>query len=229
MVLRVRTEEGRRNPEVVIRYALMRSNVEELPDSVERWGEMGINRIDSSYLAVCNGIDPQESLFFHQELMERVFVEARRVAVRYPGLTLNLPQTLREAAVQKAKPKKCKAPWSFVKIDTDGRVLPCYRAWEALSMGKVYDADGAAFGDIWNSVDYQALRRSVNDDGATKHFPYCGRCEYRYGWSDIHQHVGYEEWADTVAPAVPQGVVIDHRREKRTVPGAKGDPASPIG
>ena len=227
MVLRVRDEEGKEHPQIVIRYALMRSNIEELPDAVERWGEMGIHTLDTSYLAVCNGIDSQESLYFHQDLMERVFAEARRVAARYPGLHVNLPQTVREARAQKLKPKKCKAPWSFVKIDTDGRVLPCYRAWEALSMGKVYDEDGIAFSDIWNSQAYQALRRTVNDDGAEKQFPYCGRCEYRYGWGDLHQHVGYEEWAETVAPVVPDAVAVDHRREKRAVPGAKGEPVPP--
>ncbi len=227
MVLRVRDEEGKQYPQIVIRYALMRSNLEELPAAVERWGEMGIHTIDTGYLAVCNGIDTQESLYFHQDLMERVFADARRVAARYPNLSLNLPQLIRDAAVQKENPKKCKAPWSFVKIDTDGRVLPCYRAWEALSMGKVYDADGTPFSDIWNSEPYQALRRTVNDDGVDKMFPYCGRCEYRYGWGDIRQHVGYSEWAETVASVVPDAAVLDHRREKRPVPGAKGEALPP--
>jgi radical SAM protein with 4Fe4S-binding SPASM domain len=211
MVLRVREEERKRYPSIVIRYALMRSNIEELPAAVERWGEMGISAIDSNYLAVCNGIDHQESLFFHQELMERVFAEARRVKERYPGMQLNLPRTIREE--QAAPTKRCKAPWNFVKIDTDGRVLPCYRAWEAMSMGKVYDDDGISFDEIWNSEDYQALRRTVNDDTTTKYFPYCSRCEYRFGWGDLNQHLGYEEWADAVAPDGSRE--LDHRRSKR--------------
>lgn len=227
MVIRVRDEEGKEYPQIVARYALMRSNLEELPATVERWGEMGVHTLDASYLAVCNGIDSNESLYFHQELMEKVFAEARKVAARYPRLHLNLPQPVREAREQKLKPKKCKAPWSFVKIDTDGRVLPCYRAWDALSMGKVYDDDGIPFSEIWNSPAYQALRKTVNDDGADKHFPYCNRCEYRYGWGDLHQHVGYSEWGETVATAAPEAAAIDHRREKRPVPGAKGEAIPP--
>src|SRR5438128_7126899 len=62
MVLRVREEERKREPRTIIRYALMRSNVEELPDAVGRSGEMGIDRMDCGYLAVCTGIDPEESL-----------------------------------------------------------------------------------------------------------------------------------------------------------------------
>src|SRR5207237_1265511 len=83
-----------RYPRTIIRSALMRSNVEELPDAVARWGDMGIDRMDCGYLAVCNGIDPQESLYFHQDLMSRAFAEARRAAARYPRLRLNLPPTV---------------------------------------------------------------------------------------------------------------------------------------
>lgn len=215
MLLRVRKEEGKRAPGIVIRYALMRSNIEELPSAVERWGELGIDRLDTSYLGVCNGIDRNESLYFHQDLMIRVFEEARRVAARYPGLTVNLPQTVAQAIERKKNPTNCKAPWGFVKIDTDGRVLPCYRAWDALDMGKVYDADGVPFADLWNSERYQELRRTVNDDSGEKHFPYCARCEYRFGWGDLEQHVGYEEWADTVAPLAARDDKVDHRRDKR--------------
>jgi radical SAM protein with 4Fe4S-binding SPASM domain len=113
-----------------------------------------------------------------------------------------------------AAPTKCKAPWRFVKIDTDGRVLPCYRAWEAISMGKVYD-DGVPFADIWNNERYRELRRTVNDDAVAKSFPYCARCDYRYGWGDLRQHLGFEHWAETVAPALPSGTsAIDHRRDR---------------
>ena len=216
MVLRVRAEERKREPRTIIRYALMRSNVEELPDAVERWGEMGIDRMDCGYLAVCNGIDPQESLYFHQDLMSRVFAEARRAAARYPRLRLNLPPTVRDEQPKREHPARCRAPWRFVKIDTDGRILPCYRAWEAINMGKVYDGDGLAFHDIWNSDKYQALRRTVNDDTVKKSFPFCARCDYRYGWGDLAQHLGFEEWAETVAPEVPDtGQAIDHRRDRR--------------
>jgi radical SAM protein with 4Fe4S-binding SPASM domain len=216
MVLRVREEEEKTEPRIIIRYALMRSNLEELPAAVERWGKLGIDKMDTGYLAVCNGIDHQESLYFHQELMQEVFAEARRVAARYPRLSLVLPATVAEEAKRKTDPKRCKAPWRFVKIDTDGRVLPCYRAWEAISMGKVYDDDGERFDDLWNSEKYQALRRTVNDDGAEKSFPYCSRCDYRYGWGDLAQHLGFEQWADAVAPQVTETPRdIDHRRDRR--------------
>jgi len=142
---------------------------------------MGIDRLDGGYLSLANGIDHQESLYFHQPLAEEVFREARRVGARYPRLTLNLPPLVRDELPKQDHPSACLAPWRFVKIDTNGQVLPCYRAWEGISMGKVYDDDGTPFRQIWNSPAYQALRRTVNDDGREKSFAYCGRCEFRYG------------------------------------------------
>jgi radical SAM protein with 4Fe4S-binding SPASM domain len=225
MVCRVREEEGKREPRTIVRYALMRSNIEELPDAIERWGEMGIDRLDCGYLAVCNGMDHAESLYFHQDLMQRVFAEARRVASHYPGLSVSFPRTVEEDKARRAAPLKCKAPWRFVKIDTDGRVLPCYRAWEAISMGNVYD-NGTPFADIWNNQQYRDLRRTVNDDTGQKSFPYCSRCDYRYGWGDLAQHLGFEDWADAVAPALGTKP-IDHRRDRRAVPPVQAGTTPP--
>ncbi len=218
MLLRIRREENKSEPRTIVRYALMRSNIEELPDAVERWGEMGIDKIVCNYLAVCNGIDHDESLYFHQELMEKVFAEALRIAAHFPRLRLNLPPTVREEQIHTTRPKNCKAPWRFVKIDTDGRVLPCYRAWEAINMGQVYE-DGAPFRDIWNNQKYRDLRRTVNDDSGEKAFSYCSRCDYRYGWGELAQHLGYEEWPEAVAADLPdKTMVIDHRRDHHAAP-----------
>ena len=63
MLLRLRHEEGRRLPRIVIRYALMRSNIEELPAAVRHWGEKGIDRIDCGYLSLANAMERDESLF----------------------------------------------------------------------------------------------------------------------------------------------------------------------
>jgi len=79
-------------------------------------------------------------------------------------------------------------------------------------MGKVYDQDGRPFSELWNSEQYQALRGTVNDDSVEKFFPYCSRCDYRYGWGELRQHLGYEEWAQAVG-LTPEHV--DHRRDPR--------------
>lgn len=215
MVQRIRDEEGKSFPTITIRYALMRSNVEELPDAVDYWGKAGASRLNCGYLSLANGISRDESLFFHQDLTERVFAEARKVASRYPNLVVNLPALVREEIGKREQPSRCQAPWTFVMINPDGSVLPCYRAFEGISMGSIYGETAVPFNEIWNSTGYQALRRSVNDDSGPKHYSYCGTCEMRYGWGFEEAHLGDVTWKQVVAQQRPELVTIDHRRIRK--------------
>lgn len=213
MLLRLREQERSQDRGVVIRYALMRRNIEELPAAVRYWGERGIDRVDTGYLSIANGIDPQESLFYHQDLMKRVFDEAKKVAEGYPSLMLRLAPTVDDEREKESSPERCSAPWDFVMIDTSGNVLPCYRAFEAISMGNVYGAEGLPFDQIWNSPDYRELRRTVNDDSCEKHHPYCKVCENRFGWGRVGAHLGDETWNKVVFEGVEDAPAIDHRRK----------------
>ena len=212
LLLRLRDQRRGARPEVVVRYALMRRNLEELPDAVAYWGERGIERLDTGYLNLANGIDRDESLFFHQELMARVFERARHVAQGYPGLTLSLPPTVAEEQAKQRRPTRCSAPWDFVMIDASGRVLPCYRAFEALHMGQLHDPGSPGFDAIWNGPAYRELRRTVNDDGCRKAYAYCAVCERRRGWGQLDVHLGDETWAALAYPDPQQGTAPDHRR-----------------
>ncbi len=212
MVLRLRRELGRRDPGIVIRYAIMRRNIEELPAAVRYWGERGVQRIDASYLALANEMDEQESLFHHQELMVEVFGRARDEAADFPAMQLALPNTVADEAEKLASPSACRAPWEFVMIDSTGRVLPCYRAFEAIHMGALHGPDAQPFDQIWNSADYQALRGTVNDDSAKKHFSYCSVCEYRYGWGRSEPHLGDGTWMRAALGADGEPLHVDHSR-----------------
>lgn len=194
MFIRICNEKGKRSPSIHINYALMRSNIEELPDAVRYWGKMGIAALHCGYVSICRDIDQNESLYFHQELTEQVFKEARRIAAHYPNFILYLPHTLRQEQDKKHVPKKCACPWRFVMIDCDGRVFPCYRSWGAITMGNIYKTNSDFMKNIWNNSTYQALRRTTNNDTLKKHFPYCAVCEVRFGWENLTSHLGDETW-----------------------------------
>ncbi len=214
-LIRLRTELGKTKPEITVRYALMRMNVEELPKAIERWGKMGINNLDCGYLAIANGISHDESLFFHPELTERVFREARAVAAKHPNLKVNLPELVPDQVKYLSEPMKCTLPWHFVGIDTNGNILPCYRAFEALAMGNIYRDEIPDFDKVWNSEAYQALRATVNNDGTDKrYYPYCSRCENRIGWGTEAPHFGDETWIEAVNEGREDLIQIDHRRSK---------------
>ena len=152
MLLRIRNNENKRYPRTTIRYAAMKSNIEELPDAVDQWGRMGIDTIDCSYLSLANDVDPQQCLYYHQDLTKRVFKEAKKVAGKYSTLTLNLPPLVEEDVNKLDNPVRCRAPWGFVYIDTNGQVLPCYAAFEALRFPSIYGDRGANFEPIYSQL-----------------------------------------------------------------------------
>ncbi|MCP4666434.1 MAG: radical SAM protein [Deltaproteobacteria bacterium] len=215
MLARIREEEGGKQPEIEIRYALMHSNIKELPQAVRYWGEMGINRMDCFYLSLCNDIDHHESLYFHQDLMEQVFNDAREVASDYSHLTLHLPPTIHQEQPKQHAPVKCASPWSFVKVETDGRIFPCYKSWGVISMGNIYDDNGRLFKEIWNGPQYQALRRTANDDTLPKHYSYCSVCQRRFGMGNKAIHLGDETWLDHIRDTSEKAKVIASRARSR--------------
>jgi hypothetical protein len=89
--------------------------------------------------------------------------------------------------------------------------MPCYRTFEALRLGKLYNDGNDSFSGIWNSQPYQNLRRTVNDDSVEKYFPYCKKCENRCGWASEKVHLGDKHWTDVLGPNwLPVG--FDHKR-----------------
>ena len=211
--LRRRAEQA--EPGIVIRYALMRRNIEELPEAMRYWGERGATRLDCGYLVLANGIEREESLFFHQDLMQRIFDEAREVASHFPETELRLPPSVLEDQAKAHKPVSCKAPWDFVMVDTSGTILPCYRSFEALQMGNILEPDAPTFEELWNSPAYQALRNTVNQSGPKVEggYGYCRVCENRYGWSSLDVHLGDETWIKQAFGDGEAGLGIDHRRK----------------
>lgn len=218
MVIRLREEMRKKNPTITIRYALMRSNIEELSDAIRQWGDMGIERLECGYLSLANGMDRNLSLYYHQDLMKRCFDEARAVAEQYRGLHLSLPDLISDDQ-QRTEPNKCEYPWDFIMIDTNGEVMPCYRAFEALRFPSLYEEterDGSTtaatpFKEIWNSEKYQRLRATVNDESSDRFFSYCEKCEHRCGWGREEAHLGDDTWFDVLAPQLVE-LEINHQR-----------------
>jgi radical SAM protein with 4Fe4S-binding SPASM domain len=220
MVARIREEEGKKRQKIGIRYALMRSNINELPDAIRYWGELGIDELVCNYVSLCNNIDHQESLYFHQEVTEQIFNEAKKVASNYPNLFLLLPHSIQlEQEKQKEhSPVKCDAPWRFVYIDTDGQIMPCYRSLGLVKMGNLYDEeDNQPFKKLWNSIQYRELRSSVNNDNLDKFLPYCSVCEARFGMGSKESHLGDERWFQYIGDPSEKSKLLAHRSRSRVL------------
>ena len=167
------------SPSVHIRYSVMKKNIEELPDLIRQAGAWGVEKVTVSYLNVANKMDKNESLYYHPELKKRYFEESVRVAKE-----LNVQLGMPESEPEEARVVKCSFPWSFMKIDPDGAVRFCYKAWEH-PIGNFFDTK--KFGHLWNNRHYQLIRKTVNSD--RPYFKYCSVCNIRTGCNAEASHI----------------------------------------
>lgn len=173
---RVKAELGRAYPEVELRYAAMRSNVEELPEIFAICARHGIRAVHVNYLNLANDVSPDEALINHPELTAACFARAREEASRH-GINLTLPPL----ADGPEAVGGCSFPWLFMQIDSDGHVRHCYKAW-AQSLGSV--ASGAV--KIWHGDDYRKVRATMHTE--RPYFPYCRVCSIRSGETSPQAH-----------------------------------------
>lgn len=165
---------------LLIRCAVMKSNIEELPDLVRKSAAWGMDELRVCYLNVANELDKDESLFFSPDLANDIFTASAKIA-KEVKLRLLLPDPL----VGKNLIKKCRFPWEFIKIDPDGSVRFCYKAWDH-PIGNIFEN---RFFDVWNNAQYQRIRKTVN--GEKPYFKYCRICSWRCGYALESSHIQY--------------------------------------
>jgi MoaA/NifB/PqqE/SkfB family radical SAM enzyme len=163
-------------PRLSIRYVVMRSNVEEMPEIFKLCAQHGVYLVNIKYLEVTNDLEADESLFHHPLLVAQAFAEARRRAKEW-GIILKLPPL----PDQNNRTHRCLNLWQFCQIDTDGSIRPCYRSWRQ-RLG--FFDDG--FTSIWRGKNYQKLRNTVDSDAPF--FPYCRFCYKNQGLSFESSH-----------------------------------------
>lgn len=181
------TEEKKRcdmaSLHTAIQCAIMKSNIRELPELVQRAKQWGIEQVIVSYVNFTDRLDGRESLFYHPQLAEQVFAESERVA-RSTGIRLKLPPRLTPEQAN-GTDMPCHLPWTYLKIDPDGSVRFCYKAWEN-PIGNIFAVEN--FRQLWNNKHYRLLRKTVNSN--KPYFKYCSTCTVRKGknYKSAHFH-----------------------------------------
>jgi len=204
----------RRNfPTLQIRCAVMKRNIEELPDVIRSARVWGINRVVVNFLNVANDIDKNESLFYHPDLTRRVFSEASRIASS-EHVGLELPELPTGETIE----RPCYFPWRFFKIDPEGSAKFCYKAWNN-PIGNFFKTD--RFFDLWNSEHYQLIRKTVN--GPKPYFRYCSICSVRRGSGAENAHIQYlddslydfdRDYRASLHSEIPERVITHARNER---------------
>lgn len=144
-------------PAVHIVFVAMRRNIEQLPDMVDLAAEMGADCLTVQYLVVHGEDLRSESLFYHQDLANRMLDRAQARADEI-GLKVALPD--RFGSERRVSTSRCLDPWQVAFVRWDGRVRPCCYAPDA-DMGNLAEQ---SFWQIWNGAAYRQLRRRVNSD-----------------------------------------------------------------
>ncbi len=150
-------QRGARFPLTALRATLMRQTIEQLPALVELAHEWGVDTIHAGYLITPPGMDEQESLWRHREIVPPIFDAARAKAGEL-GVTLNLPGLIEE---QHVEPSLCVLPWTQVYIDPNGDVRLCCNAWD--DAGVVGNMIEQPFEEVWNGERYAEVRQSLLD------------------------------------------------------------------
>ncbi len=180
--------------EILVSFILMRRNINQLNDFIRLAADLGVDGVRLPYLRVYpeshrfrNGradtIAPEDSLYYDQDLSDRMVLGAEQEAVRL-GISVEHDPLFTNAIQQ---PRECVHPWKSLYVNFNGDVYPC-PASEILFKPKIdraqYDSGNLLaqhYSAFWNNPFWQTLRRS-NLKGALREVPECGCCGNALCW-----------------------------------------------
>lgn len=184
----LKRETGSPFPAIHVVFVAMKRNIEQLPAMVDLAAELGADNLTVQYMVVHGEEVRAESLFYHQELANRM-LDAAEARAREVGLNVTFPARFRAArgrdiAVptpdagrgKNAAPtgrsplQVCTDPWQTAFIRWNGEVHPCCYAPSSVVMGSLAER---SFWEIWNGPAYRELRRRVNSANPPE---YCHNC-----------------------------------------------------
>jgi MoaA/NifB/PqqE/SkfB family radical SAM enzyme len=190
---------------ISISIILMRQNIADLPNFIRLAKELGVDGVKAMYVRIYPDkyrqkgdgsiqIQPQDSLFFHQEESNARMREAEQVArdlqIRFEHQPI--------FGYSKKKERHCLEPWRSLYIGFNGELYPC-AASEILFMHKVasgeYDSGNIlkeSLEEIWNNPFWQALRATNCQKNRDVLVPECTCCGSSIDWwgvDEIRAHI----------------------------------------
>ncbi|MFB3896684.1 MAG: radical SAM protein [bacterium] len=185
----LKQERGQSKPTLRFDFVALRKNIEELPNFVRLAKELHAEHIDVGYMNTYREELREQSLFFYQELSDRIFSEAKQIATQL-GIDLHLPPMFHPENQPNPgnngaplKHSECREPWQFIQICADGSVIPCWNTSKPL--GNLNDD---TFETIWNNPAFQEFRQYLNSNKEMYRCRYC--LDYRFrNIHNINHHI----------------------------------------
>jgi MoaA/NifB/PqqE/SkfB family radical SAM enzyme len=165
----LKKEAGSECPHTALTFVARRDNLEELGDYVRLAADLGVEGVHVGYLIVYRKELAQQSLYYHQELSDRLLLEAKAEAERL-GLDFFGPQLFAE---ERPGPppmgSKCIDPYDFVYVRAEGTLSPC--CVNDRRMGGLLAEH--SFEELWNGPEYRRFRRVVSTPEQDLHCKHC--------------------------------------------------------
>lgn len=181
LLRRIKREAGSEHPNVALNFVARRCNIDELPEFIRMATDLGAGAVNVGYLQVYRRELVDESLFYHQELSDRMMRQAEVVA-REAGISLYLPGFFSDrpeiAPASSRAAGKCAEPYHFVYVRAEGTLGPC-----CVNDARLGSLAEQSFDELWNGTAYQRFRRVVNTAEEDLH---CRHCMLE-GYKDIHE------------------------------------------
>lgn len=185
---------------------LMRRNIEDLPDFIDLAADLGADSVKIMYSriypesyrkkqggeqTICNN----DSLFFHQELSDRL-VRVAEANAKHRKIRLDSVPIF--GAWHQVRQRDCTEPWRSLFINFNGDVYPC-PASEILFRPKIDDGQYFSgnvlqqhYKEFWNNPFWRELRRTNAGKGRVDVVPECLCCGGAICWGgpcNVTHHV----------------------------------------
>ncbi len=205
-------QRGQTATQISLSMILLRRNIEELPAFIDLAADLGADAVKVMYSRIYPQayrekqgrgvvISQDDSLFFHQELSDRMVAAAEKRAQASKIRFHRVPYFHER---HETRVRDCTEPWRSLFINFNGDVYPC-PASEILFRPKI-DAGKYQSGNIlrqsykefWNNRFWQELRRTNARRGRKDVVPECLCCGGAICWEGpCHEKNHILDWSET--------------------------------
>ena len=152
--------------------AVMRQNLEQLPDLVRLAKKIGVDDVSFAYGFIHAYMDPDWAVFWDQDGYREVMREVRWLCDDL-GIGYGAPPDFGQPVLAT---RKCDYLFEKTYVNPTGKVAPCCIGPD----GYTGDLHAESFSAIWHGATYQAFRETY--DSAAPAFEKCGACYIMQGW-----------------------------------------------
>lgn len=196
-----RTKAGKKFPKIDFHAALIKQNLEQLPDLVRLAKKTGIESVGVAYGYTHAIMDPEWSVYWVKDKCNSVIAESQRVAQEL-GIFFNNPASFNSKTEIIATPTRyCNYLYEWSYIDPSGRVFPC-----CIGNYETGDLNKSSFSDIWNGEKYNELRRTYNTSAPS--YAKCSSCYITSVWNPedykVHFHPDHWEYVEKKLKTLPE-------------------------